>query len=134
MHGLRYLDGPLYALTSALQRLTAACETHWMRHMPRRRRARLMLDVQGHWQCAAAETGTIYDDVFTGSTRRRHGLTCAGAWSRYTDSFSQLQYTYAAAGGCQSEWTLDRRCSVDIITTLTLRGTTSTVSLSARIV
>jgi len=25
-HGLRYLDGPLYALTSALQRLTAACE------------------------------------------------------------------------------------------------------------
>jgi len=32
MHGLRYLDGPLYALTSALQRLTAARETHWMRH------------------------------------------------------------------------------------------------------
>jgi len=27
MHGLRYLDGPLYALTSALQPLTAACET-----------------------------------------------------------------------------------------------------------
>ena len=25
MHGLRYLDGLLYALTSALQRLTAAC-------------------------------------------------------------------------------------------------------------
>ena len=30
-----------------------------------------------------------------------------------------------------SEWTLDRHCSVDIITTLTLRGTTSTVGLSA---
>jgi len=27
MHGLRYLDGPLYALTSALQCFTAACET-----------------------------------------------------------------------------------------------------------
>jgi len=33
-----------------------------------------------------------------------------------------------------AQWTLDRHCSVDIITTLTLRGTTSTVSLSARIV
>jgi len=28
MHRLRYLDGPLFALTSALQLLTAACETH----------------------------------------------------------------------------------------------------------
>jgi len=77
---------------SALQRLTAACETHWMRHVSRRRRrARMMFDVHGHWQCAA-ETGTIYD-VFTGSTRRRHGLTWAGAWwpgllSRYTDSYA----------------------------------------------
>ena len=35
---------------------------------------------------------------------------------------------------CQSEWTLDRHCSVDIITTLTLRGTMSTVGLSACIV
>ena len=83
-----------WPVTSALQRSTTACETHWMRQVSRRRWARLMFDVQGHWQCAA-ETGTIYDDVFTGSTRRRHGLTWAGAWwpglvSRYTDSFSQL--------------------------------------------
>ena len=63
-------------------------------HVSRWRWARLMFDVHGHWQYAA-ETGTIYNDVFTGSTRRRHGLTWAGAWwpglvSRYTDSFSQL--------------------------------------------
>jgi len=52
-----------------------------------------MFDVQGHWQCAA-ETGTIYDDVFTGITRGRHELTWAGAWwpglvSRYTDSYTR---------------------------------------------
>jgi len=35
MHGLRYFDGPLYALTSALQRLTAACETLTERDMCR---------------------------------------------------------------------------------------------------
>ena len=123
-------DGPLYALTSALQRLTAACETHWMRHVSRRWRARLMFDIQGHWQCAA-ETGTIYDNVFTGSTRRRHRLTWEGAW--WPDwCHITLTRTHAAAGGCQSEWTLDRRCSVDIITTLTVRGTTSTVGLNAR--
>ena len=69
----------------------------------------------------AAETGTIYDDVFTGSTRRRHGLTAAGLgdqdWCHVT-----LTRMHAAAGGCQSEWTLDRRCSVDIITTLNQDG------------
>jgi len=94
MPALHYLDGPLHALTSALQHLTAACETHWTGHVSRRWRARLMFDVQGHWQCAV-ETGTIYNDIFTASTRRRHGLTRAGAWwpglvSRYTDSFSQI--------------------------------------------
>ena len=77
MYGLRYNDGPLYVLTSALQRLTTACETHRMRHVSRRRMC-LMFDVQGHWQCTG-ETGTIYDDVFTASTRRRYGLTWAGA-------------------------------------------------------
>jgi len=93
MHGLRYLDGPLYVLTSALQCLTAACETHWMRHVSRQWRAHLMFDVQGHWQCAT-ETGTIYDDVFTGSTRINLSSTwinLSRAWwpgpvSRYTDS------------------------------------------------
>jgi len=79
-----------------------------------------MSDVQRQSQCAA-ETGTIYDDVFTGSTRRRHGLTAAGLgdqdWCHVT-----LTRMHAAAGGCQSEWTLDRRCSVDIITTLNQDG------------
>ena len=79
--------------------------TRWMRRVSRRRRVRLMLDVQGHWQCAA-ETGTIYDGVFTGSARRRHGLTEGLGdqdWCHVT-----LTRTHAAAGGCQSEW-----CSVD---------------------
>jgi len=94
-------DVSLYTLTSALQGLTASGETHWMRHVSRRRRARLMFDIQGHWRCAA-ETGTIYDDIFTGITRRRHGLTWAGAWwpglvSRYTDS-------YARSSRLVSEW------------------------------
>jgi len=90
-----------------------------------------MFDLHGQSQCAA-ETGTIYDGVFTGSARRRHGLTEGLGdqdWCHFT-----LTCMHAAAGGCQSEWTLDRRCSVDIITTLSLRGTTSTMGLSARIV
>ena len=69
---------------------------------------------------------------FTGSARRRHGLTEGLGdqdWCHVT-----LTRTHAAAGGCQSEWTLDRHCSVDIITTLTLHGMASTVGLSARVV
>ena len=85
---MRCMYGLIWRTTVSADQCTAACGTHWMRHVSRRRRVRLMFDVQG--QCAA-ETGTIYDDVFTGSTRRRHGLTWAWAWrpglmSRYTDS------------------------------------------------
>jgi len=123
--------GLTWRTTVRADQCTAACETHWMRRVSRRWRVRLMFDVQGQSQCAA-ETGTI-NDVFTGSARRRHGLTWAGAW--WPDwCHVTLTRTHAAAGGCQSEWRLDRRCSVDIITTLTLCGTTSTVGLSARIV
>ena len=90
--------GLIWRTTVSADQCTAAYETHWMRHMSRRRRVRLMFD--GQWQCAA-ETGTIYD-VFTGSARRRHRLTWAGAWwpglvSRYTDS-------YARSSRRVSEW------------------------------
>ena len=88
---------------------TAACETHWTGHLSRRRRAQLMFDVQGHWQCAT-ETGTIYDDVFTGSTRRRHGLTWAGVWWPLTRTGVTLHWlvqptiVYVRSSRRVSEW------------------------------
>jgi len=92
--------GLIRRTTVRTDQCTAACETRWMKRVSRRRWVRLMFDVQGHWQCAA-ETGTIYDDVFTCSARRRHGLTWGAWWpglvSRYTDS-------YACSSRRVSEW------------------------------
>jgi len=96
----RCMCGLIWRTTVRADQCTAACETHWMRHVSRRRRARLMFDIQGHWQCAA-ETG--HDGVFTGSTRRRIGLTWAGAWwpglvSRYTDSYAPSSRQISGSG------------------------------------
>jgi len=62
---MRCMYGLIWRTTVCADQCTAgsaACETHWMRRVSRRRRVRLMFDLQGQWQCAA-ETGTIYDGV-----------------------------------------------------------------------
>jgi len=68
-HRQRYQDVQCVAIHSANSKAEEATNKTDFAH------------IQVQWECVA-ETGTIYDDVFTGSTRRRHGLTWAGAWDQ----------------------------------------------------